>query len=93
MQETNDDRLWRLARRRADFRKSFYSYIAINIFLWLLWWFSEGYATGFNKYPWPVWVTLGWGLAIILQYYEAYYGTHKDITEKEFEKLKRKQQS
>ncbi len=92
MSETNDDRLWRIARKRADFRKSLYSYIAVNIFLWLLWWFTDGSSAGFNKYPWPVWVTLGWGLGIVMQYYDAYYGNHKDQAEREYEKLKRKQE-
>lgn len=93
MTDTNDDRLWRIARKRADFRKSFYSYIAVNLFLWLLWWGTEGYKTGFNKYPWAAWVTLGWGFAIAIQYYDAYHSSHKDLAEEEFQKLKRKQQN
>jgi hypothetical protein len=92
MTETNDDRLWRIARKRADFRRNLYSYVAVNLFLWLVWWFTTGRITGFNGYPWPIWVMLGWGLSLAKQYFDAYKGDKKDLADEEYEKLKRQQE-
>ena len=92
MNETNDDRLSRKARKRVDFRRSLYSYITVNVFLWLVWWFTTGKTTGFTGYPWPIWVMLGWGLSLGKQYFEAYRGNGKDLADEEYEKLKRQQE-
>lgn len=86
-----DKTLWRIAVKRAKFRKSFYAYAVITAFLWGVWWFTMGRHTGFTGYPWPVWVTLGWGIAIALQYVDAYYGNKQDIADREYEKLKNQQ--
>lgn len=93
MNNLSDEELWRIARRRADFKRNLYSYIVVNIFLWVVWWFQTGYQTGLagKPMPWPVWVMLGWGVGLAFQYFKAYPGTRKGLAEKEFEKLKRKQ--
>jgi hypothetical protein len=90
MSDTKDQQLWRLARNRANFRRNLYSYIVVNTFLWLIWWFTTGKITGFNGYPWPVWVMFGWGVSIAFQYYKGYKGA-KDLEDDEYEKLKRQQ--
>lgn len=92
MTETNDEILWRKARKRADFKKNLYSYIAVILFLWLVWWFTTGKNTGFNGYPWPVWVMLGWGIGLALQFFKAYKSDQKDLAQIEYEKLKREQE-
>ena len=86
-----DERLKKIARRRVDFRKSLYSYLVVNGFLWAIWWFTMG-QLGVVGTPWPLWVMLGWGFGLLKQYYDAYHGDSEDQTEKEFERLKRKQQ-
>jgi hypothetical protein len=47
--EPKDERLWRIARKRASFRKSLYSYLVICAFLWGIWWFTKGSETGFME--------------------------------------------
>lgn len=89
MNDQKDHQLWRIAQKRANFRRSLTQYIIINFFLWAIWWFTDGNETGFSGRPWPIWVMLGWGVAIILQYLEAYTGTKSDMAEKEYEKLKK----
>ena len=89
MSETTDELLMKVARRRVNFRKSLYSYVAVNLFLWLVWWFTAGRITGFNGYPWPIWVMLGMGIGLVKQYINAYRGRSKDRVEEEYEKLKR----
>ncbi|MDB5245681.1 MAG: hypothetical protein JWQ40_75 [Segetibacter sp.] len=92
MNDIKDERLWVIARKRALFRKNLYSYIVVNIFLWLVWWFTTGNKTGFTGYPWPVWLMLGWGFGIVTQYYKTYHGSTSNVTNKEYERLKREQE-
>ena len=92
MQDVHNERLWRIARKRAGFKKSLFSYIIINIFLWSIWWFSSGRHTGFTFIPWPLWVMLGWGIGLAFQYFDAYSGSGSSLTEQEYEKLKQRQQ-
>lgn len=89
MEQTRDEKLWRLARRRASFKKALFNYMVIMAFLWAIWWFSGGRYTGFHHYPWPVWVMLAWGMILGFQYFEAYNGNSQELTEQEYEKLKR----
>ena len=91
MEPTKDERLWRLAQKRAGFRKMLYSYIVICAFLWGIWWFTTGRYNASNSYPWPVWVMLGWGVALGFQYFNAYGGSRDDMAIQEYEKLKKGQ--
>jgi 2TM domain len=91
----NDDQLWAIAKKRASFKRHFSIYVLINIFLWGVWWFSDGSdGTSSGPVPWPAWVSLGWGLGIGFSYFEAYGdGDLKTTTQKEFEKLKREKEA
>ncbi len=93
MEPTKDERLWRIAQKRASFRKTLYSYLVICAFLWAIWWFTSGRHTGMHGYPWPVWVMLGWGVGLGFQYFNAYNGDREDMTRQEYEKMKRNQNS
>ena len=92
MEPTKDEKLWRMAKKRAGFKRSLYSYLVINAFFWGIWWFTVGVRTGFHGYPWPVWLALGWGVGLGFQYFEAYNGNKQDLTEQEYERLKREQE-
>jgi fatty acid desaturase len=89
MEQSKDEKLWRVARKRAEFRKSLFTYLVIIAFLWGIWWFTSGRHDGFRGYPWPVWVMLGWGVGLGFQYFNAYSGNKEDLAEQEYEKLKR----
>ena len=91
MEEHKDERLWRIARLRANFKKSFYSYLIVNGFLWCIWWFTTGEFG--NAYLWPIWPMLGWGLGLGFQYFNAYTGSGEDLTQQEYEKLKKEKES
>ncbi len=86
-----DKVLYAIARKRAAFKKSLFTYFVINIFLWCIWLFSGGrqYGMSWNALPWPVWVTLGWGVGIAFQWAGAYLYPRKDTIEDEFQKLKK----
>lgn len=92
MEQPKDERLWKIAKKRADFQRSLASYFIVNAFLWALWWFTSGrHQHGFNFVPWPVWPMLGWGVGLVFQYLNAYGGNSNDLAEKEYEKLKKQQ--
>jgi hypothetical protein len=89
MEQPKDEKLWKIAQKRAHFRRSAYSYVIVNTFLWIIWWFTKGQYGDWGKFPWPAWVMLGWGLGLAKEYYEAYHSTKSDLAEREYEKLKR----
>lgn len=91
MEPTNDERLWRIAKKRASFKKNLYSYIVINAFLWGIWWITEGEGHH-HGYPWPVWVMLGWGLGLGFQYFDAYNGDKQHLAEEEYKRMKDEQE-
>jgi 2TM domain len=90
MEEQRDDKLWQTAKRRAGFQRSLASYFIINAFLWAIWWFTSGREGNTRGMPWPCWVMIGWGIGLLFQYMNAYGGAKKDLVEKEYEKLKNK---
>ncbi len=92
MEEPRDERLWRIAKKRAEFQRSLASYFIVNAFLWAIWWFTIGRKGVNTGMPWPVWVMLGWGVGLFFQYMNAYGGDRKDMVEKEYEKLKKQNQ-
>ena len=89
--ENKDERLWRIAKKRAEFKKSVFSYLVVVPFLWGIWWVTLGQYTGFNVSTWPVYVTLGWGLGLAFQFYNAYGAGSQDMVEKEYQKLKQEE--
>lgn len=81
-----DPKLWQRAQRRASFKTHFATYVIINIFLWLLWFFGGG-RTGSSGLPWPAWPALGWGIGLAFHYLGAYGTAYPNNVEKEYEKL------
>ena len=85
-----DPKLWEIARERTHFKWNLFSYIVINIFLWAIWIFTYDKSDD-DGWPWPVWVTLGWGIGVAFHYFEAYISPGSNSVEKEYEKLKNKE--
>ena len=86
--EGKDPELWKMAQKRASFKQHLYTYLIVNIFLWLLWYLGKG-GYGGGGIPWPVWPTAGWGIGLAFNYFDAYYGDKNTMANKEYEKLKR----
>ena len=90
--EQRDELLWRIAKKRANFKKSLISYLLVNTFLWLLWYFTnDEHVVSTHNIPWPLWSTLGWGIGIAFQYAEAYVFSVHGAAEREYERLKNRQ--
>ena len=56
----------------------------------MIWLFTNRNHTN-SGVPWPVWPTAGWGIAMVIQYFEAYKYPKENTAEKEYEKLKQKE--
>jgi len=84
-----DEVLWEIAKKRADFKSHLVSYVIVNIFLWSLWYFSG--MRGKNDFPWPLWVTLGWGIGLGFNYAGAYIFPKSNSVQREYEKLQNEQ--
>ena len=50
---------------RRDFQGHLVAYVVVNLFLWGLW----AMTSGVGSYPWPVWVTLGWGIGVVMNWW------------------------
>ncbi len=81
-----DEKLWKLAKKRAEFKRHLLTYFVINIFLWGFWLFNSYRHDDFS-FPWPVFVSLGWGVGLAFNYIGAYSSFNDSLTEKEYNKL------
>lgn len=68
---SEDDDLRAEARRRvaarAGFRRHLMTYLLFIAVFWVMWAFGDR-----SMPPWPVWVTIGWGIAVALQGFNSY---------------------
>lgn len=92
MEEQRDEKLWQLAKRRADFQNSLISFIMVSGICWGVWFFTTGRYTGTHGTPWPLWVMFGLGIGLALKFIRAYKTDKDTLTEQEYNKLKNKQQ-
>lgn len=93
--ETNQERdaqLWKMAQKRASFKKHLATYFIMNAFFWALWFFGGGTQEDHHGWPWPIWPMLGWGIGIAFNYVSAYHDDKMSSTEKEYEKLKKEKE-
>ncbi len=86
--QSNDDKLWMIARKRASFKGHAFVYLAINVFMWIMWFVNDNESYNYGI-PWPVYTTVGWGLGLFFHGLSAYTGG-SSLEEKEFQKLKDK---
>ena len=89
--EQKDDMLWQIAKKRAAFKSQLISYVLVNSFLVVIWFISSGNNYHF-KHFWPIWPIVGWGIGLAFSYFSAYHNSSWMSAEKEYEKLKNKQQ-
>ena len=88
--EGRDPELWKIAQKRASFKRHLQTYLIINGFLWVLWYMTDWHYHG--GIPWPLWSTAGWGIGLAFNYFDAYHGDKNTLAEKEYEKLKREKE-
>jgi hypothetical protein len=69
----------RRVKKRRDFHAHAFAYLVVNIVLWGVWLIIG--VTSHSWYPWPLWVTLGWGLGLTFNAWDVYF--RRPITEEE----------
>lgn len=89
MENEKDKALWKAAKQRVGFKRHLYSYLIVNLLLWILW-FIGSTEEHSRALPWPVWSTLGWGIGLFFNYASVYLYNPSDAVEKEYNKLKEK---
>lgn len=89
METEREKELWKIAKKRVSFKRHLATYIVINSFLWLLWYFTDSKEESAGV-PWPLFPMLGWGIGVMFSFLGAYVFAKQDSIEKEFEKLKNK---
>ena len=89
--ENRDPELWQLAQKRASFKSHLTVYIIMNIFFWIVWYFTSQRYSGEMSLPWPVWPMFGWGIGLFFHFMGAYVYPKNNSVEKEYQKLKNKQ--
>ncbi|MEO9020812.1 MAG: 2TM domain-containing protein [Ginsengibacter sp.] len=93
-QETKDPELWKIAQKRAGFKYHVLIYFIMNIFFWTLWYIglkdTASSPVAIDTIPWPVWPMLGWGIGVFFNYLAA-YKSGNSMAQKEYDKLKNKQ--
>jgi len=85
--ENLDEKLFKEAEERIGFKQHLRTYIAINLLIWLFWFFTRGIDGNYDGL-WPIYATLGWGFGILMHYLNVYKYNGNAI-EKEVEKIKR----
>jgi hypothetical protein len=87
--ENINEAIMRKAKSRVKFKRSLFTYLVVNSFLWFLWLIGDPQYD--SLIPWPIYPTLGWGIGLAFQGYSAYYGISEDAVQKEYDKIMRKQ--
>ena len=88
--EGKDPQLWHMARKRASFKSHLTTYLIVNAFLWVIWYFTGSRTYG-NSIPWPAWSMFGWGIGLVSHYASAYGSKAANAVEKEYDKLTQNQ--
>ena len=88
-----DDEIRKLAKQRASFKMHLLAYLAVNAFLFAIWFVTSGggpptLMDDRETYYWPIWTHLGWGLGLLLHYFFT-MGPGQNLQAREEEKLRR----
>jgi hypothetical protein len=89
-QNQKDPQLWELAQKRASFKYHLATYLVMNAFFWILWYLKGQKMDDDDKWPWPVWPLLGWGIGLAFHFIGTYIVPKENLAEKEYDKLKKK---
>lgn len=89
--QPENDKLWEIAKKRASFRKHLMSYVIVISFFWGIWFVTGMRSDNDNRFPWPAWVMLWWGIGLAFSYSKAYVVNSSTAVEDEYNKLKNKQ--
>jgi hypothetical protein len=76
--DLREEAVKRLTKKR-EFKAHLVSYILINLVVWAIW--GVIFATSGVWFPWPAFLTFGWGIGVAFHAWDVY--GRKPITEEE----------
>ena len=85
--ENIDEKIYKEAEERIQFKQHFRTYVVINILIWIFWYFTRGVDGNYDGF-WPIYPTLGWGFGLFMHYLNV-YKYNPNAIEKEVEKIKK----
>ena len=65
-------------KKRRDFGAHLFVYVVVNAALWGIWAFTGA------GYPWPAWVSAGWGIGLVMNAWDVYL--RRPITEDDIQR-------
>jgi len=72
----------RRLRKRRDFKTHLFAYLIINLLAWAVWVVIG--VTSHSWWPWPLFMTLGWGIGVAFNAWDVYL--RRPITEHELQR-------
>jgi hypothetical protein len=69
--EARREQAVRSVKKRRDFQTHLVSYVVVNLVVWGIW--TVIAVTSGADFPWPVFVTLGWGIGIVMNAWDVYF--------------------
>jgi hypothetical protein len=70
-------------KKRRDFKAHVLVYVLVNSVIWGIWLVIALGSGGGKWWPWPIFPTLGWGIGLVLNGWDAYF--RRPITNAEVE--------
>jgi 2TM domain len=71
------DQALRRVKKRRDLHTHAFMYLIVNVVVWGVW--AIVGSTSHSWYPWPLWVTFGWGIGLAANAWDVY--VRRPITE------------
>ena len=71
----------RRLKKRRDLRTHLFVYVLVNVVVWAIWLVIA--VNSHSWWPWPVFLTLGWGIGVVMNVWDVYL--RKPITENELQ--------
>jgi 2TM domain-containing protein len=83
----SEEEIRRRVEKRIKQRNEFYIhlavYIAVNLLLWGIWFFTSNFHNGEDNFPWPFIPMMGWGIGIVAHGLTVYFNSARRIEARE----------
>lgn len=76
------DQALRRLKKRRDLHTHIFAYVVINLVIWGVWLFVG--MTSHSWSPWPLWITLAWGVGLAFNAWDVYF--RRPISEAELQR-------
>lgn len=74
-------------QKRREFQGHLTAYVAVNVTIWAIWGVIGIVSDAW--FPWPLFVTLGWGIGVVMNAWDVYFRTPitQDEVRREMDRL------